>query len=356
MAATPGTFTPSQNYADFRIAYESMFAEPGRIGKEFDTPIGTVAAITENANYEIQDVLNDAFTNRTVKVNWLEDCSVTPVNAGDTAATCTISGEEIGSDSQEFDKNFDFYLERTVKGDERNDLRSVEEKLAYTIELAKRNLENKFNEQVLSTIESNFNSSNDYGDLAGGTYDSGTGVITYDPASWTADLIAEFDLMAQVNQIVNPVFLHGTNLYKEVFLANSKACCDNEGDRNLFGVFGHYWDTRQFITTYGTSTKPSYAIEPNSVVVWNAYQFENETPQHRMDSKNTHTWREPSTRLRDAQGNPFYFDIVWQRDCGIAGDGLYSVDHEVRVHLRGGIDIAPNNCSAGTGILKFLNA
>ena len=358
MAASAGVFTPSDNYADYKVAQEMVFADPNRIGKQFDTPIGTLLAVSENSNYTIADdtPLRDAWTNRTVTVYYPEKCSETVVDASSTAATCTIDGDEMGTDSASFDKNYDKYVEIEVRDDRQNNLYSIADEIAYRIELAKRELENDFNSTILSTIDSNIATTNDYGDLTSGTYDPGTGIITYDPASWNADLIAEFDLMANVNQIDNPVFLHGTNLYKEVFLAANKECCDNQGDRNLFGVFGHYWDARQFITTYGTSTKPSYLIEPNSVVIWNSYQFQNDVPQHQMDAKNTHTWREGSSRINTLNGQPFYFDILWQRDCAIVDDSKYGTVHQIRVHLRGGIDIAPNNCSAGSGILKFLNA
>lgn len=364
MAATPGTFTPSDNYADLKLAHENMFSDPSLIGKEFNTPIETVLALRENSNYRIEDnsPLKSAFSSQTVTVWYPELCSVTIDDHTDAAAaTCAIDGDEMGTDSKSYDKNYDKSISCEVREDRKNNLFDTAAEIAYQIELAKRKLEEDFNSTVISTIDSNFNASNDFGDLASGAYDTGTGIITYDPATWTADLIAEFDLMAQVNQINSPIFLHGTNLYQEVFLAANKACCDNEGDRNLFGQFGHYWDPRSFISSFTTSTKPSYMVQPNSVVYWNAYQYENDAPQNQMDSRNTHTWREPSERLTNVDGSPFYFDIEWQRDCTMVNNGDANASfrrnvHQIRVILRGGIDVAPTQCSQGTGIYKFLNA
>lgn len=217
------------------------------------------------------------------------------------------------------------------------------------MERCKAAIRKAINESAASTIEANLQV-NKFTD----TYGTISGDETqFSPSLWNADLMAHFQYTAEMNQIDNPIMLDGGNLYEQDILAHLKTCCDNEGQRNLLGHFGTpYYDLRSLHSTVGQ--KVTYLFEPDNIAFWSAWNYENTEPIQSNDQNNTWYYRE---RDQVITSQDIWYDIMVQRKCVTPSNGGAAAQWawSYRVIWEGGIVVAPDACSAGSGFLKFVN-
>jgi len=349
MAFTPGDFTPSNDHAEVIMAAEEMWANP-RLRKHYDQPVETLKAVADNQTVSIDPILQDAYGCRSVKLWWTDSCDMTVETLAEHTYSCQNSGAEMASDSTTHDKNLGFVKQFTVRDDECKDLATFTEKVTRGIERCKAAIRKNLNTSVASTIEANAMANKH----SGSPYPK-VGTETQIPSTyWNADLIAHLQYTAEMNQINNPILLDGGNMYEQDLLANFKTCCDNEGDRNLLGHFGQpYYDLRSLHSHIGQ--KVTYLFEPSVIGFWSAWNYDNIEPQQSNDQFNTWYYRE---RDEVVTSQDIWYDITIQRVCinpDKANTAAQKWGWNYKVIWEGGVIVAPDACSAGSGILKFVN-
>ena len=187
-----------------------------------------------------------------------------------------------------------------------------------------------------------------------------------------ADLLADYRLLAELNDISSNYFIMNGNLfYNAVYLAEYKQLNDNE--RSFYAMFTDgvdlYWDTRMLDQVIGTPT--SFIIDPN---MYAAY-FKSEYPDTltpTMDEYNTQLFRVPLTYLVNTNGRnevrtltfnnggvqePIMVDIMYQKKCDTVNtnNGRYAAKHTWKLLISGMFDFAPAS-DGGTGIIEIQPA
>ena len=187
-----------------------------------------------------------------------------------------------------------------------------------------------------------------------------------------ADLLADYRLLAELNDISSNYFIMNGNLfYNAVYLAEYKQLNDNE--RSFYAMFTDgvdlYWDTRMLDQVIGTPT--SFIIDPN---MYAAY-FKSEYPDTltpTMDEYNTQLFRVPLTYLVNTNGRnevrtltfnnggvqePIMADIMYQKKCDTVNtnNGRYAAKHTWKLLISGMFDFAPAS-DGGTGIIEIQPA
>lgn len=347
-----GDFTASQ-YSRMLVKEQRMFAD-SRAQRSQQYPIDALQGLLERQKV---DMAQRFVGNKCVgyQLTWLKSCGETVVDRLTTAyADCDFGGcAEIESAKIDVDKNMSLSKCFTVWDDECKDSYEYEEKVAFEMARTKALLEAEANKKMIAFIDANA-TQNEYDDTSVGT--TATGVTTIPAANWNSDLFAYFAITAEMNRIYDPIFLTGTNLYSENFLARFKrdGCCDSD---RIFadGPFRIIFDLVNLDATAGAAV--SYLIDPGTYAFWNTTEFDNLTPM--LKAQDVYVWKSRSNRLMYRDGNtmkPVFFDVMMKRECKpdpTTGDSL-KWGSVYDVSLKGGMFIGPVDCANHTGIIKFV--
>lgn len=355
-----GDFSASQMFA-VKTRQEAIFADP-RSNRELKRPVGTVAAVGANQ----QVTWNPIMKGRNcvgVQAYWLKKCTDTVVDftSGNALANCDISATQIESDSLTLSPTFKLRDTFVVYDDQCADHIDAQEKIAWAALRTKVALEEKLNQKVIAFLNANkmvnqfTPASGSIGVAAGTPAGSETRV---DPAYWNEDIIAEFDLASEFNELNSPYIVNGTNLRSAFFNAAYNVRNDDEKDQIAkFQHFDMYFDSR--VINGVTTRKSTFIIDSGALGLWIQNENANDVPESQSDRKAMFTWRENSLNLSYRDGNslvPVAFDVYMYKDCTVASNGARRWGWFFEYNLRGGIAVGPADCNDGTGILEYYNA
>lgn len=355
-----GDFTASQLY-DIKTRQETIFADP-RSNRELKRPVGTVLAVAANQKVTWHPIMKGRKCVG-VQAVWLKKCADTVVDFSSSNALvdCDISATEIESNSLTLSPTFKLRDSFVVWDDECKDLIEVNEKIAWASIRTKVALEEKLNQKTIAFLNANkmvnafTPAAGSIGVAAGAPAGSQTRV---DPAYWNEDIIAEFDLAAEFNELNSPYVINGTNLRSAFFNAAYNTLNSDEKDQKAkFQHFDMYFDSR--VINGITTRKSTFIVDSGALGLWIQNENESEVPVEWNDRKGMVAWRENSINLAYRDGSavvPVAFDVYMYRDCKIAGNGARRMGWFFEYNLRGGIAVGPPDCNDGTGILEYYNA
>jgi hypothetical protein len=294
-----------------------------------------------------------------VKSVFLRDCSDSTADCfGETGEdiSCDITGPQIESDNITHEPNICFRETFSILDNECKDAISFQEKFAYRMLTAKNKLRLKLNQKIAATILANAQE-NQYNH----TYGEIAGVETYfDSADMTADIIAEFAITADNNDIYNPVILSGGALYHAAFNANYNQFNDDQRDQiqkmNHFEDW--YWDTKYLRGITGQDSIIMY--DAGSFGFFSSWQFKNRNPENKQDANNTFVYSEPDETMmfmNDGQPNDIMYDVTLQHKCDtvqVNGSPQRRWGTYVEVTMKGGIVKGAEDCDGNSGVLEFV--
>lgn len=342
---------------DILLKQDEMWQDP-RSKRELQHPLVTAQVLLENQLVTWTPVMKGRQCIG-VSATWLKSCEDNSIDCeatGNSDVDCVIDGRPIQSDSATYKPNICLKDSFAVWDDECADAFSFEEKFAYAMLKAKLNLEKRINTKMIAFLEAN-TMQNRYTDTYGTIAPTET---SFPSALWTADLMAEFDITAEFNEINAPIIISGTNLKNAVYNASFNQLNDDQRDQAAkFGDFDIFFDPRNVNTT--TGQRSTFMIDQGSYGFFVKNEFTNEIPVNQGDDKNTMTYMERSMSLNYRDGNatiPLTFDVYVQRKCKIADIGNTKKRRWgtfVEINFNGGIHLAPADCEGGTGMLEFVN-
>jgi len=351
-----GDFTAS-TMSTVLLKQEEMFAD-ARSNRELQYPLDSAKSLLENqlVRFDKATILKGKNCVQ-VKAAFLKACRDATVDMTDSEndeVDCTYDGAEIESDAVTFEANKAWREPFVVWDDECADMYTFEDKLAYALAIATLNLEKRISTDVIAFLHANA-MANLYTD----TYGSIVGVTTEFPANeWTPDLLAEFDITAEFAEIRNPILLTGTNFKNAIYNAQYNfANLDQKDQRLKFDAWRWYMDPRTVDSTVGA--KATFLFDAGAVAFWAKNEFTNLAPMQQTGDQATFALPSRNLKYRDGQSMvPVMFDVYMKRDCKIATvgpSGKRRYGTFVDVWATYGIQLGPEDCGNGTGILEFVN-
>jgi len=253
--------------------------------------------------------------------------------------TCVIGGSKSSTNLEEYaltyEKKVGFSEDEADFIDNEYEIQSA---IAKQFAVADKNITENFAQYAVSQIEG-FSGWNVLTDGKGTV----SGADTYIPASyWNASLAAYFSRVSIANQFTSPVFLSGSNLYEQMFVAEANAANANgKGDAILYGGMPMYFDLfnvdtvtdpdlKTFMLSMGSLAMAYRAWNPQSVEVVNG-----------VFSR----WQMKSAYL------PFMYDVWYEPEC--TTNNL--IQHNFKVRLMADVFLNPTSCDDNnTGVLSFV--
>jgi hypothetical protein len=160
-------------------------------------------------------------------------------------------------------------------------------------------------------------------------------------AYWTPALVAYFNRVSIMNRFTNPIFLSGSNLYEQYFVAQANnANADGKGDSNLWSGLQPYFDLFN-IDTVNTPDLVSYLISMGSVALANKW-YNPAVPERGFDM---FRYTMPS------QFTGFTYDVFYNNACE-GTNKLWA--HNYNIRLKADLFNNPEGCeNCNTGVLAF---
>lgn len=351
-----GSFTASA-MATVVLKQEQLFADP-RSNRELQYPLESAKALLEN-----QLVRFDPATVMlgrqcpTVKATFLKACRDNTVDLTDSnndITDCTFTGTQIESDNITIEANKGWKESFVVYDDQCTDTYTMEDKLAYAIAIGSLNVEKRISTDVISYLHANA-MTNRYTNTTGTINGTTTEFVA---ADWKPDLLAEFDITAEFNEIRNPILLTGTNFKNAIYNAQFNfANMDQKDQKMKFDAWKWYFDARTVDSTVGA--KATFLFDAGASAFWAKNEFTNMTPMQ-LDG-DTIGFALPSKNLKYRDGNKMVtvmFDVYMKRTCKVATVGPVAKRRWgtfVEIHVTYGLQRGPEDCNNGSGILEFVN-
>ena len=344
-----------------KLKLEDMFKRPGPVESEFFHPVMTAKLMLNRQTVEVNKVLEDGQCIG-VKAYYLQDLQTSIVHSGTTPragqdADCVIpSGVELQSNGTDYDNNLYIEASRLVKANKCNNLVQFVDESAKAIEKAMLDIRKELNTRCINLLAAN-PQANQYANAASYLVVSAGNRYKIDPSNWDFEMLAELKLLAENNDIYNPIILNGRNLWTDKYLAEHRMNNDNQRDQNsIFNDWDIHWDTRNIDST--TSRLSTFIYSPNVTCFWNTVFSPSATPTLVDPSNNRWVYfmNDPELTYNDnGTLRPVQYEVEYQRVCnGRTTHSQLTFDHTWFIRLYGGLALAPS-ASNRTGIMEIEN-
>ena len=269
-----------------------------------------------------------------VEVIWENFCDIHDEICADD---CVVGGHKTSTNAQEYDLTYCYEVNFSM--DERDFIdNEFDMNVAKAFLKADKELTEGFAAYCVAQVESF---------LGVNVLTSGKGTVagtnTSIPAAyWTPALVAYFNRVSIMNQLTNPIFLSGSNLYEQYFVSQAMALnADGKGDFKLWSGLQPYFDLFN-IDTVLTPDLKSYLISMGSVAMANKYY----NPTSPVTGFDMIKYTMPSRFLPGMT-----FDVFYNNEC-TTNKSLWT--HNYTVKLKADLFLNPTGCSGtNTGILGF---
>lgn len=285
--------------------------------------------------------LEDKTKDKTVKVMWLTDCS--PNDVTDCTTECTIAGNEIDDDCQDYTLDICKQIEFKVPEKRwRTSMWSKEEVLAKTMMTNMKVLDEGICNAVIALLDT-YTGTNAYT----GPY-SMVGTDTSIPAAnWNPNLFSYLMESAILNRMRDAYLLSGHNLFQQNWNAAMEAANAQNGAANAAKInsIQKYFDLFNLDSTLGA--KKSFLIRP-SATAFVSKNYWPSVPEPLPGATNG------SVRYSMQSFNlPFItYDVIMVTEC-VNNEYFY----KFRLSFKGGFFQNPVNCDGTkTGVLSFVCA
>ena len=331
----------------------TMFSD-ARQFRDTIQPVESFRAIAENQTFQLNPILKNESC-QGYEVTWLTDCnaSATECDNESGSANCVIGGDELASASKEYKVEKCLYRDFTVWDDDCKGKFSFEDKVAEGMAKGMQVLRKALNSRAVAFLTANLQTPT----FAGQGTISGD-AIYLDPSLWTPDLVAEINLHAEINDILEPVILNGTNLFRVRFNAQYNALNDDQRDQlaKLSHYANWYWDPKTVDNV--TAEASTIVFDRASVGFLNKVHYENPAPLNNLDANNTHTWSMNDPQLVYMDGGvptPVRYEVISQRKCRTRAGGIQDFGTSFRMNVRYEFITSPYGCNGESGILHLVN-
>jgi hypothetical protein len=362
MAIVEGTFTALE-FLNVKADVNTLFKNNG-IDAHINKPPVAFNELVQNQSFEVPagpmaQVMIDGEMCNAIVAYWTADCDTTvddDTDLNDDATDCDITGTRGGADSKTYTNNLRFHKDGQVNVTKCKDHEEAQAKLARQLATHSAVLDYELEKRMLAFLLANaqtINGDTTFTDqVATSTYPVAT-VWNIPAAKWEYSLIADFTIVSQKKQLVNPKVISGDLMYREKFLAPFK---DGDGDQyaTLMGpnrpmnLVNNIFDMEAT-----TSQKSAFIVDNANIGYWNSSKFD-ESLTVMKDTNNTHVFSIRSNRLTWRNGNtlvPVRYDVRMQYKC--IGDDQYAWVYRMR--HDGGLVTGPGRCTAGyTGIIHVV--
>lgn len=302
-----------------------------------------VAKAIQSETTAMLDPLQDPSKTNTVKLIWLNACSVDDAAVGDD---CAITGPELASDSKDY--AIDIFRKTSFSVKEiqaRTDQFTLAQQIARGMLQCDKVLSEYLAEQCVSKLES-YRGTNTYLNPVGSGAWTANGSDTEIPADqWTTSLMPKLSLVARKNKFLNPALISGEALwYMNEEAVNNSGNDDGKGDavRNAKYFPRKYFDPVK-IDEVNAGTFKAYLVDRGSMALVTKSHYPTvpatyQNPwqmRYQMESKNL-----PG----------IFWEVTYSMSC-TSGE----ITHVWQFKVNAGIFQSPTGCtSSNTGVLSFL--
>jgi hypothetical protein len=349
MSTIPGNFTETR-LLQVRDRADRLMLD-GRIKQQYIPKIATVNYLKslENPN------LNVTFNNRPkkeydVEIHWMNTCADFTIND----ESCVLGGHEASTNAQTYTLYKRIVKGFTIKDDQfRDNEYDDDEALAKLMLQVDKQIAEEWARYITARL-------NLFAGVNQVTNGKGTidvidpNITNIAPADWTAEIMAYFSRVMQLNRFDNAALISGSNLYETIYIARAMAAnAEGKGDFILWNDMPVWFDLFNidsvnvnpdelftYMVSRGSLAQVSKAFNPE----YKAY----------MDMVK---WTQPSQFLPG-----FTYDVYYENKCN--NDSRFSDTHihNFKVVLTADIFLNPYGCDSdgdgggvNSGILRFRN-
>ena len=302
-----------------------------------------IAKAIQSESTAMLSPLQDPSKTKTVKLIWLNACSVDDAAVGDD---CAITGPELSSDSQDYVLDIFRKTSFSVKEIQaRTDQFTLQQQIARGLLQCDKVLAEYVAEQCVAKLES-YRGTNTYLTPVGSTAWSLSGSDTIVPADqWTTGLMPKLSLTARKNKFLNPALISGEALwYMNEEAANNQGNDDGKGDATRIRK---YFDRKYFdpvkIDEVNAGTFKAYMVDRGAIAMVTKSHYPSvpaiyQNPwqmRYQVESKNL-----PG----------IFWEVIYTNSC-TSGE----ITHVWQFKVNAGIFLNPTGCtSTNTGVLSFV--
>jgi hypothetical protein len=274
---------------------------------------------------------------RTIDVGWINACDVSAASCTD----CTISGNELSTNVEEYYLNREQCAEFTVHEDDfRDNLFDYEEVVAKGFLKASLALDEYWAGQAVAVINANLGVNESDGGKG-----SVSGTTTYvNTPYWNADLMGYFNRVAVQNRFKMPMLISGLNLYESVWNAEWEKCCENGIGK--FGTLDMCFDLFNIDSTNDPDYL-TYMLNRGALAFVTKCYYQGVTAANPNKYMDQYRWSMPSFSLPGV-----CYDVHYENACGGSNGDFHT--HDFKLKTFGDIFLNPVGCtSTRTGLLSF---
>ncbi len=331
---TAGTFSAS-DLVKVQMKSDQMWVDNIGTGY-YDSEVDTVLAILkEQKTSDSFRELRSSEKDKTVTMVWLNDCTET---VADCSNDCTVGGDELASDSEDYALNICKTTGFTVKEKElRGNVFSPDELIARGMLQKIKLLDEQLNVAILAKIEAG-RGVNEYLPDGWENVDSDTVVPS---SEFGTNMIPRLIMTGKINRFKNPFVLSGEALWYEQWNAMiDQMNGEGKGDASRFTKIRLYNDLFN-IDSANAPNKKLYLIHQGALALITKSYY-NIKPVTYMDNVR---YSVPSMKIPGV-----YYDVIYKNECS-SNEML----HKFSLTLNAGIFLNPTGCSeTRTGIISFL--
>lgn len=315
----------------------------------------TFRAIAENQKIQTAPILVNGDC-RGYKAWWKKpDCADPAITQGNLATDlCDFDADEtIDLDEVTVDVTDLLEDKFLVEGDICEGANQIKFADRFAMELFDvfRRYEKKMDKVAIAFLDANFQDNTHDPGKVNNEAGVGTEVLTTD---FNAAFMANMQEIALMNQINDPVFLNGLNLWQEVWNAEKGKCCTDESNRSKLMSFPNwYWDPYQLDQVLGE--KASFLWDAGALAVINESVNESPVPVEVTSDKHIYYINHPTLKwFNNGRLEPMKIDVTRIKKCRTAANGKLVADYYWHFRLRYEFLKSPVGCN-GLGLFKFLN-
>ena len=362
-----GDFSPSTSLK-IQGLFDQVIAEGNQANAEFNRPVATAIAVTENQRSEIRELLQ---ADKCVgyEVYWQKGTTDTPAYSGAISGDtldCTPSGAELESSAVEFKVDNHIRTDINVSTDDCGNEVTANMRRMKAILKAMNNNRVGFNTVAINFLEAQMQVNQDAG-VAAINRGNGAWAVNVDtttievPTADTKDekALAFVNSVLLNNDIDSYYMVHGRTNWYELFY-NAQYTQLNDNERSIAATFAarqHYYDERYLDSTLTGSN--SFAVNPNSLVFLNKALYENRDAQQISSKDGMWAWSmpDPYWNWRGPEGNliPVLHTVIMTQTCtgrDAQGAPVFSENYEVSMKYE--LAVGPTGRNGETGVMKFV--
>jgi len=264
MSVTAGNFTETRILQQRYIADQLLL--DGRVKQQYIPKMQVFNYINSLQTAQLNNALNaKAKKQYEVEISWLNACSDFSID--DTS--CAIGGNEPSTNTVTYE-----LTKRIVKGFSVNDAKfrdneyDSDEAIAKTLLQIDKQITEEFSQYLVGRLDA-FAGVNQVTNGKGVINPIDDTITDIAPANWTAEIMAYFNRVVQLNRFSNPAMISGSNLYETLFIAMANnANAEGKGDYILWNGLPIWFDLFN-VDSVMTPDLYTFLVEQGSIAIAN---------------------------------------------------------------------------------------